>query len=171
MDIQISLATIDDIPEILELTQKARVDMYPHLDEQWRAMKAEQDLATFQKTFFDHPDGAFIVARSDNQIMATVGYQHYDYRFPQLTLLPDGVVEVVRLFVVPAWRRGGLASRLVSALEKAAREAGLKQLYLHTHPFLPGAIKFWERQAFVVLDIDRDDAVWQTTHMSRNLEG
>ncbi|KAK1522365.1 acetyltransferase [Colletotrichum costaricense] len=170
MDIQISLATIDDIPEILELTQKARVDMYPHLDEQWRAMKAEQDLATFQKIFFDHPDGAFIVARSKNRIIATVGYQHYDYRFPHLTLLPDGVVEVVRLFVVPTWRRGGLASRLVSALEKAAREAGLKQLYLHTHPFLPGAIKFWERQGFVVLDIDRDDAVWQTTHMSRNLD-
>ncbi|KAJ0309478.1 hypothetical protein COL516b_002723 [Colletotrichum fioriniae] len=61
MDIQISPATIDDIPEILELAKKARVDMYPHLDEQWRAMKAGQDLATFQKTFFNHPDGAFIL--------------------------------------------------------------------------------------------------------------
>ncbi|KXH62150.1 acetyltransferase [Colletotrichum salicis] len=171
MDIEISPATIDEIPKILDLTQMARADMFPHLDDQWRAKKTEEDLATFQETFFNHPDGAFIVARSNNQIIATVGYQYFDYRFPQLTLLPDGVVEVVRLYVVPAWRRGGLASRLVSALKKAASEAGLKQLYLHTHPFLTGAIKFWERQGFVVLDVDRDDAVWQTTHMSQNLSG
>jgi hypothetical protein len=37
-------------------------------------------------------------------------------------------------------------------------------LYLHTHPFLPGAIGFWERQGFAVVDVE-DDPVWHTTHM------
>ncbi|OHF02947.1 acetyltransferase [Colletotrichum orchidophilum] len=170
MDIRISPATVDEIPKILELTQKSRADMFPHLDEQWRAKKAEQDLATFKETFFNHPEGAFLIARSNDEIIATIGYQPYDHRFPELTVRPDNVVEVVRLYVLPAWRRGGLASRLVSALEKTAREAGIKQLYLHTHPFLPGAIKFWERQGFVVLTVDLDDPVWQTTHMSRDLD-
>ena len=41
-------------------------------------------------------------------------------------------------------------------------------MYLHTHPFLPGAIDFWLRQGFEVVDVDADP-VWRTTHMQRIL--
>jgi hypothetical protein len=37
-------------------------------------------------------------------------------------------------------------------------------LYLHTHPFLPGALGFWERQGFRIVDVE-SDPVWRTTHM------
>jgi len=72
----------------------------------------------------------------------------------------------VRLFVEPEYRRGGLGRRLYGALKDLAREEGVEVLYLHTHPFLPGAIEFWQRLGFVILDVE-DDPVWQTTHMQR----
>ncbi|WQF80679.1 Putative GNAT domain, acyl-CoA N-acyltransferase [Colletotrichum destructivum] len=171
MDFGIKPATADDMAEIAELTNKARAEMFPHLGPEWRAKRAETDAAIFEKTFFDHPQGAYLIARSAGKLIATIGYQHYDHRFLGLDLRAgDDVVEVVRLYVDPDWRRGGLASKLVAALVHSAREAGMKQLYLHTHPFLPGAIKFWERQGFTLLRVDVDDPVWQTTHMSRSLE-
>ncbi|OHW99643.1 acetyltransferase [Colletotrichum incanum] len=169
MDFIIKPAMADDIAEIAELTNKARAEMFPHQGHKWRAQKAEEDSASFQQTFIDHPQGAYLIARSEGKLVATVGYQHYDYRFSELALETEGVVEVVRLYVDPDWRRGGLASKTVAVLVQIAKEAGFKQLYLHTHPFLPGAIKFWERQGFTLLRVDVDDLVWQTTHMSRSL--
>ncbi|MNP68286.1 hypothetical protein D3C76_1642210 [compost metagenome] len=57
---------------------------------------------------------------------------------------------------------------MFAALRQAAEQAGVECLYLHTHPFLPGAIAFWERQGFVVIDVEQDP-VWQTTHMQLRL--
>jgi len=41
-------------------------------------------------------------------------------------------------------------------------------VYLHTHPFLPGAIDFWGRQGFEIVDVE-DDPAWCTTPMQRYL--
>jgi len=73
-------------------------------------------------------------------------------------------VEVVRLYVLPAVRRLGLAGRLYRSLQALARADGVEVMYLHTHPFLPGAIDFWRRQGFEVVDVEADP-IWQTTHM------
>jgi len=70
--------------------------------------------------------------------------------------------------VLPAFRGFGLASRLYRALEAQARADEVQMMYLHTHPFLPGAIDFWRRQGFEVVDIE-SDPVWQTTHLQRQL--
>ncbi|KAK2034721.1 acetyltransferase [Colletotrichum zoysiae] len=169
MDFSIQPVTINDITDIAELTKKARVEMFPHMDQEWRTQRAKHDLETFQQTFVDHPQGAYLVARSGGKLVATVGYQEYDHRH-QLGLETEGIVEVVRLYVDPDWRRGGLASKMVATLVETAEEAGIRQLYLHTHPFLPGAIQFWTRQGFTLLRVDADDKVWQTTHMGRTLE-
>ncbi|EFQ33965.1 acetyltransferase [Colletotrichum graminicola] len=169
MDFSIRPVTVDDITEIAELTKRARVEMFPHMDPTWRAQRAEHDSATFQLTFIDHPQGAYLVARSGGKLVATIGYQDYDHRH-QLSLETEGIVEVVRLYVDPDWRRGGLASKMVASLVEIAEEAGVRQLYLHTHPFLPGAIQFWTRQGFTLLRVDVDDKVWQTTHMGRTLK-
>ncbi|KAK1978474.1 acetyltransferase [Colletotrichum cereale] len=169
MDFSIKPVTIDDIIDIAKLTQKARVEMFPHVDQEWHAQRAKDDLATFQQTFIDHPNGGYLVARSGGKLVATVGYQDYDHRH-QLGLETEGIVEVVRLYVDPDWRRGRLASKMVATLVETAEEAGIRQLYLHTHQFLPGAIQFWTRQGFTLLRVDVDDKAWQTTHMIRTLE-
>ncbi|KAL4731791.1 hypothetical protein ACLX1H_000782 [Fusarium chlamydosporum] len=169
-DITIRDATVDDIPELIDSITKARAEMFPFLDQTTSGELAQKELQNFKNNHIEHPLGAFVTARSQGRLIATIGYAPYDGRFPFLHLESDNVVEVVRLYVQPEWRRAGLASKLFDRLLETARLANVKQLYLHTHPFLPNAIGFWERNGFMIMSVE-DDPVWQTTHMSRLLEG
>lgn len=130
-------------------------------------------------------------------VVAAIAYIPFDYRFPHLPP-PIGTlsappstassssssldipvhssehlcktVEVLRLFVLPQYRRHGLAASLFQALQNHAVASGVECMYLHTHPFLPGAIRFWEKQGFDIISVDEGDEVWQTHHMQMMLE-
>ncbi|MDR2318759.1 MAG: GNAT family N-acetyltransferase [Pseudomonas sp.] len=147
------------IAEVVAFVESARRELFPML----AAAPLPHDLAHFAETYLDGA-GCFLEARDDGRLVAVIGYVPYDHRFAQLDYHAERVVEVVRLFVLPAYRRQGLAGALFSALREQAVQAGIDCLYLHTHPFLPGAIAFWERHGFAVVDVEQDP-VWQTTHM------
>ncbi|KAF2130381.1 acyl-CoA N-acyltransferase [Dothidotthia symphoricarpi CBS 119687] len=152
--------------EVVTFINKARRTLFPNL--QLNNAPLPNDVARTLKR------GVFLTARPTSQhdknaLIAVVGYVPYDYSFPQLALHGPGIVEVVRLFVVPEYRRCGLASALFGALEEVARQSGVQCLYLHTHPFLPGAVRFWEKMGFEVRDVE-DDPVWRTTHMLMGIE-
>lgn len=159
----IQVATAADIPEVLRFVLQARAELFPKLS----ATGMPADLAQFEAIYL-HGDGRFLIARDEGQIVAAIGYLPYDKRFPQLDYQGRKTVEVVRLFVLPAFRRFGLAGELYRALEAQAKADRVAVMYLHTHPFLPGAIDFWLRQGFEVVDVDTDP-VWRTTHMQRTL--
>lgn len=154
---------VADITQVLEFVLQARAELFPKLS----AAGVPDDLAQFEATYLQG-DGRFLIARNEGQIIAAIGYLPYDHRFSQLNYQARKTVEVVRLFVVPAFRRFGLAGQLYRALEALAQADGVGRVYLHTHPFLPGAIDFWVRQGFEVVDVEADP-VWQTTHMQRLL--
>ncbi|NMZ45830.1 GNAT family N-acetyltransferase [Pseudomonas oryzihabitans] len=123
--------------------------------------------------FADHygaDRGCLLLARgAAGEAIGSVAYRPYDRRFPQLAYPGERVVEVVRLFVVPRQRRQGLARRLFGALLAQARRDAVERLYLHTHPFLPGAEAFWLDQGFQV--VARETALpWQTLHLDRRLD-
>lgn len=171
-DVGFSIATLDDIPEIVAFTKTARTDMFTMLDAASHEKHAKNELAGgFQKLFIDLPDGAFLIARLKGTIVATIGYVPYDNRFSHFQLDQDRTVEVVRLYVNSNLRRCGLASQLFRALKETAHGAGIGQFYLHTHPFLPGALTFWERNGFETICRDDDDEVWRTIHMKMPLDG
>lgn len=153
--------TVGDIPQALSFVQQARAEMFPKLSD----AGMPNDLAQFEATYLQG-GGRFLIACNDGQIVAAIGYLPYDNRFPQLNYQGRKTVEVVRLFVQPAFRRFGLAGALYRALEVIAQAEGVEVMYLHTHPFLPGAIDFWLRQGFEVIDVEADP-IWQTTHMQR----
>jgi len=113
--------------------------------------------------------GCLLIARdAAGELLGSIAYRPYDRRFPQLAYPGEGVVEVVRLFVVPHQRRQGLARRLFRALLAQAERDEVERLYLHTHPFLPGAETFWTAQGFQV--VMRETALpWQTIHLDRRL--
>jgi GNAT superfamily N-acetyltransferase len=159
----IRAVTTADIPEVLAFVLEARAELFPKLD----ATGMPADLAHFESIYVQG-DGQFLVACDQGQIVAAIGYLPYDGRFPQLNYQGQKTVEVVRLFVLPAFRRLGLARALYLALEAQAKADRVAIMYLHTHPFLPGAIDFWLRQGFEVVDVDADP-VWHTTHMQRTL--
>ena len=147
------------IREVVAFIDSARRGLFPMLADS----PMPKDLAHFAQTYLKG-EGLFLEARDQGRLIAGVGDLPYDQRFAQLDYHDKRVVEVVRLFVLPEYRRHGLAAALFAALREHARAAAVECLYLHTHPFLPGAIRFWERQGFAVIDVE-DDPVWRTTHM------
>ena len=161
--ITIEQVTSADVPQTLEFVLNARAALFPKLS----ASGVPADLAHFEQTYLQG-EGCFLIARQHGRIVASIGYVPYDHRFAQLDYRGLKVVEVVRLFVLPQCRRSGLAGALYDALKTRAVEAGVELMYLHTHPFLPGAIEFWRRQGFTITDVE-DDPVWQTTHMQCRL--
>ena len=156
-------ATHAEIPEVLDFVMQARAELFPKLS----ASGLPADLAQFAATYMEG-EGRFLLARHNGQLIGAVGYLPYDHRFTQLDYHGLRVMEVVRLFVLPPFRRWGVAGALYHALKVLALEEGVEVLYLHTHPFLPGAIDFWRRQGFVLVDVEADP-VWQTTHMACRL--
>ncbi|MFJ5238895.1 GNAT family N-acetyltransferase [Pseudomonas neuropathica] len=148
-----------DIPEVLDFVLKARAELFPKLS----ATGMPDDLARFAEVYL-RGAGRFLIARHEGQIVASIGYLPYDRRFPHLPYPDLEVVEIVRLFVLPSQRRSGLAGALYRSIKDLALASEVDVIYLHTHPFLPGAIEFWQRQGFKIIDVDADP-VWQTTHM------
>ena len=150
------------------------------------------DEPTF-KTTYSHPKGRLLAASTpENPVAGLVAWRKYDGRFrhiPELQFLDGsggdaaarhdddagsdggidgGVVEVVRLFVTPELRHRGIATALVRALVALAREDGVGYMYLHTHPFLPGAERLWEKEGWGVLVRERGGP-WFTIHMGRGV--
>ncbi|WP_122709398.1 GNAT family N-acetyltransferase [Pseudomonas viridiflava] len=173
MTLTIQEVTRAEIPETIDFAMRARAEVFPMLD----AAVLPADLAAFEQVYLNGDRGKFLTARHDGKIIAAVGYLPFDHRFPQLDYVGRDTVEIVRLYVMPQFRGDGLASRLCEALWAHAEAGGIEVLYLHTHPFLPGAIRFWEKHGFSVTDIETDP-VWNTTHMEcvpgerqRNPEG
>lgn len=158
--IQITEIHPDEIPEVVDFVMQARAGMFPMLD----AAATPDDLQHFANTYLNARHGRFLIARQGDRLLGAIGYLPYDGRFSQLDYQGLDVVEVVRLFIDLAVRRLGLAARLFTALKTDAIAQGIEVLYLHTHPFLPGAIAFWQRQGFAIIDVE-DDPLWQTTHM------
>ncbi|PYD87141.1 GNAT family N-acetyltransferase [Pseudomonas syringae pv. pisi] len=163
MNITITEVHPAEIPHTVDFVMRARAGIFPLLD----TVTVPPDLAGFEQVYLNGEDGKFLIARSEGQIIAAVGYLPYDHRFPQFDYRGRRTVEIVRLFVTPEFRGDGLASRLCQALWVHAEAGGIEVLYLHTHPFLPGAIRFWEKQGFAVTDVE-SDPVWNTTHMERS---
>jgi GNAT superfamily N-acetyltransferase len=145
------------------------------------------ELALNEDTCLAHPNAVFVVARAASPsptsssspstsppppgpIVGVVGFVPFDARFPSLPPLPASTVEVVRLYVAPAYRRCGLAGALFGALRASAEEGGSECMYLHTHRFLDGALQFWQKVGFELVE-ERVDGGWRNLHMVMWLKG
>ena len=63
---------------------------------------------------------------------------------------------VATLDVAPAWRRQGLAARLLAAAESALIAAGVRMLSLHVHAGNAGAVAFYEYEGFERLGMEAE---------------
>lgn len=164
--IQIAIVGLSEINEVLAYVSKARSLLFPMLDKH----NLPADLLHFKTTYIDDERAVFLTARDgEGRIVAAIGMLPYDGRFSFLTLACLGTVEVVRLYVEPAYRRRGLATALFNTLVQLARERAIQTCYLHTHPFLPGAVDFWKRCGFSVL-AEKKHGEFDTIHMAQSCE-
>lgn len=160
--------------EIVDFILAYREDMFqncPKLNQ-----KIPYDLSHFAEYYVEHPAGFFMIAEREQELIGGIGYcalrlktETGANRFSDDFQLPAGfdennTVEIVKLYVKPEHRGKDIATQLIEKLKQHAKQQGFVNLYLHTHPCLPGqAEKFWEKQGFQTFQRDQDS--WQTIHM------
>ena len=88
---------------------------------------------------FSPPHGAYLVGFADGTPVCGGGLKRLD----------DDAAEIKRMYVVPGARRQGLARRLLSALETAARERGYRIVRLDTGPRQPHAKALYTATGYV----------------------
>jgi GNAT superfamily N-acetyltransferase len=138
MPVTISIASpdADDGRRVLRAYFADLVSRYhgrPATDEEIDAALAEEpsdDLAP--------PHGLFLLAYREQEVIGCGG----------LRLLPAGLGEVTRLFVVPGARGQGLGARLLDELESAARARGLTRMRLDTRGDLVEARRLYARHGY-----------------------
>jgi GNAT superfamily N-acetyltransferase len=147
-EIHISLVEDYHVFEVLPYVMEFRRQLYPLLD----PLIIPKDLVNFEQNYLQSSTGAFLQARTKGgKLIGAIGMMPYDYRFPHLDIDKETTVEVARLFVDPEYRRTGIATRLFSELATIAKQKNIRRLYLHTHPFLPGAYNYWLQQGFELM--------------------
>ena len=131
-----------------------------------------QDIVKIDEYYIMPNRNNFFVALNSetNEIIATIGIRAYDKDFVEFKnrYSKENTASIWRLFVDEKYRRCGLASKLFSVAENFANEAGFKDIYLHTHKTLNGALKFWMKMGFIIT-IDSGDEL-QTVHMDKNIQ-
>lgn len=87
---------------------------------------------------FAAPDGTFLVARVDGEVVACGGLRRHDAT----------ACEVKRMFVPPEHRGRGYARALLGALEQAAKGIGYRRVLLETGIAQPEAIGLYESAGY-----------------------
>jgi GNAT superfamily N-acetyltransferase len=97
-----------------------------------------RDGAAVEPADFLPPRGTFLVAEVDGVPAACGAWRMHD----------DGVVEIKRVYVEPAFRRRGLAQLIMSALEESAARAGHRAVLLNTGLRQPEALALYARLGY-----------------------
>ncbi|MCX4750404.1 GNAT family N-acetyltransferase [Kitasatospora sp. NBC_01287] len=80
----------------------------------------------------------FVAHEDDGTAVGCAGLRH----------LGEGVGEVKRMYVAPAWRGSGVAALILRSLEDWARAQGWTSLRLETGDRLSGAVRFYTRSGY-----------------------
>jgi GNAT superfamily N-acetyltransferase len=88
---------------------------------------------------FAQPHGTFLVGYAEGQPVCAGGLKRLDERS----------AEIKRMYVVPVARRRGVARRLLTALEDAARARGYAVVRLDTGPRQPHAATLYRAAGYV----------------------
>lgn len=94
------------------------------------------------------PDGGYLVCRHDGAAIAGGGFTRHDER----------TAEIRRMFVVPGFRRRGVARRLLTALEDELRGAGYRRAILDTGAKQPHAEALYRDAGYVDIENFRGPA-------------
>lgn len=95
---------------------------------------------------FDPPEGLFLVAWRDGEPVGCGGWRTLSH-FSEPGI-PEDVAEIKRMYTAPAARKSGVAAALLSALEKSAREGGMRRVVLETGLPQPEAIALYEKAGY-----------------------
>jgi GNAT superfamily N-acetyltransferase len=105
---------------------------------------------------FDPPTGSFLVARAGGE---------HPVGGAGVRTVAEGVGEVRRLWVDPAWRGQGVGRVLMIGLEDAALALGHSALVLSTGDRQPEAVALYESSGWERLQVDREGKPLPAWHL------
>ncbi len=94
---------------------------------------------------FQTPGSAYFVAEEEGEILGGAGF------FPTKGL-PDGVAELVKMYLRPEARGRGLGKLLINNTEEMAKKMGYNGLYLESMPELINALTMYEKMGYHYLE-------------------
>jgi GNAT superfamily N-acetyltransferase len=97
-----------------------------------------RDAAVVDPAEFSPPLGLFLVAEVDGRPAGCGGWRSCG----------DGVAEVKRMYVEPAFRRRGIAALVLTELERTAAAAGHQRLLLNSGDRQPEALALYDRAGY-----------------------
>jgi GNAT superfamily N-acetyltransferase len=97
-----------------------------------------RDAAAVDPAEFSPPLGRFLVAEVDGVPAGCGGWRAQG----------DGVVELKRMYVEPAFRRRGIAALVLAELERSAAAAGHRHLLLNSGDRQPEALALYARAGY-----------------------
>jgi GNAT superfamily N-acetyltransferase len=100
----------------------------------------EKDLQDIARSYAA-PDGRFLVAIAGGEVVGSAG----------ILRLSERDCELKRLYVLPDYRRKGIASSLVGTLLPFVRERGYRRMLLEIGPEMADTIHRYTRYGFVPL--------------------
>lgn len=158
----------EDKSRVIDFMMSIRSEVFPMLSQD----QLPPDLLHFRQHYIQQENATVLAARMpDGTLIGTIGIIPYDGRFHQLEGFYNNIptAEIVKCYIDSTYRRLKIGTTLFQEALKFSEDAGYQKLYLHTHPFLPGAISFWENQGFAIR-LAEDDPIWKTVHMDMNLK-
>lgn len=94
---------------------------------------------------FQAPGSAYFVAEESGELLGGAGF------FPT-NGLPDGVAELVKMYLRPEARGRGLGKLLINKTEEMAKKMGYAGLYLESMPELTNALTMYEKMGYHYLE-------------------
>ncbi|HMS98003.1 MAG TPA: GNAT family N-acetyltransferase [Saprospiraceae bacterium] len=94
---------------------------------------------------FQTPGSAYFVAEEAGELLGGAGF------FPT-NGLPDGIAELVKMYLRPEARGLGLAKLLINKTEEMAKKMGYAGLYLESMPELANALTMYEKMGYHYLE-------------------
>jgi GNAT superfamily N-acetyltransferase len=100
-----------------------------------------RDAASVDPAEFSPPLGLFLVAEVDGAAAGCGGWRAHG----------DGVAELKRMYVEPAFRRLGIAALVLAELERTAAAAGHRHLLLNSGDRQPEALALYARAGYTAV--------------------
>lgn len=152
-----------DLPVAIEFVMEIRREVYPMLP-----YEPPKDMVHFDEVYFRSKDASFVAAfDAEGRIAATAAFLRYDDRIKEIKGLyhHQMTAELVKCYVRPELKKQGIGTAMVREILSLAQAKGYETMYLHTHRFLPGAVRFWEKQGFCIRLESMDS--YETVHMDK----
>jgi len=128
----IRLATLQDIPPLMEGINFAKKQLFYHQSGQWQNGEPSENTITM-----DIQIGQYFVVEFHQQIVGGMALLFYEPAYDQLlegawlNAFPYGVIH--RFFIHPSFQRKGLANLLLNHAQRICFERGIFNLRVDTH--------------------------------------